>query len=198
MAPELCAAVIRAELGDEPDARLRGVGSRSDRGGVDRAGASRAITHDGRHVAVKVQYPGVDDAIAPISTTGDLLFRAMSLMFPGLDPTPTRRRASCPPGRGARLRPRSGEPTPVRRVLRRSSVHPHPERDRLALDVSACSTTEFAEGARFSEVEQWSQERARPRRRDDLPLRVPQPLPPARVQRRPAPRQLPVPRRRCA
>ena len=38
---------------------------------------------------------------------------------------------------------------------------------------------------------------ARPRRRGAVPLRVPQPLPDAGVQRRPAPRQLPVPRRRA-
>ena len=36
----------------------------------------RARLHDGREVAVKVQYPGVDDAIRADLTTTDLLFRA--------------------------------------------------------------------------------------------------------------------------
>ena len=48
----------------------------------------RARTHDGIDVAVKVQFPGVDEAIRADLTTSDVLFRAISLLFPGLDPAP--------------------------------------------------------------------------------------------------------------
>ena len=57
-------------------------------------------------------------------------------------------------------------------------------------------TSELAVGARFAELAELAAGRARPGRRDDLPVRLPEPVRGARVQRRPASGQLPVPRRR--
>ena len=48
----------------------------------------RAITHDDRAVAVKVQYPGIDEAIRADLANADLLFQGVGMLFPGLDPAP--------------------------------------------------------------------------------------------------------------
>ncbi len=85
MSPQLAAGVVREELGGEPGDVFATWDS------VPIAAASigqvhRAMTHDGRAVAVKVQYPGVDAAIRSDLETTDLLFRAVGMMFPGLDP----------------------------------------------------------------------------------------------------------------
>ncbi len=47
-----------------------------------------AITHDGDPVAVKVQYPKIDEAVRSDLKKADWLFGAMRGMFPGLDPEP--------------------------------------------------------------------------------------------------------------
>ena len=72
MAPELVERVLRDELGGAPGALLRrGTRYRSP---PRRSARCTARTHDGRDVAVKVQYPGVDDAIRADLTTTDVLF----------------------------------------------------------------------------------------------------------------------------
>ena len=47
----------------------------------------RAITRDGREVAVKVQYPGIADAIAADLDNTETLANMLGFIFPGLDPT---------------------------------------------------------------------------------------------------------------
>lgn len=85
MSAELAAGVIRDELGSDPDELF------SEWDSTPIAAASigqvhRAITRDGRAVAVKVQYPGVDAAIAADLDNTDFLFRIIGMAFPGLDP----------------------------------------------------------------------------------------------------------------
>ena len=46
----------------------------------------RAVTHDDRAVAVKIQYPGVDEAIRADLDNVDALFGAAGFVFSGLDP----------------------------------------------------------------------------------------------------------------
>ncbi len=87
MEPVLVAAMIESELGRPPEELF------ADFSPTPIAAASigqvhRAITHDGRAVAVKVQYPGIDDAIRADLDNTALLFRLLGLAFPGLEPGP--------------------------------------------------------------------------------------------------------------
>ena len=74
MAPSAAAAVVRAELGAEPEKVFL------DWQPLPVAAASigqvhRAVTHDGRDVAVKVQYPGVADALETDLDNTEALYR---------------------------------------------------------------------------------------------------------------------------
>jgi predicted unusual protein kinase regulating ubiquinone biosynthesis (AarF/ABC1/UbiB family) len=87
MSGELAAGVIANELGVPPEELF------ADWDPVPIASASigqvhRAFTHDGRAVAVKVQYPGVDQAVASDLDSVGLLFAGMGQLFPGLDHKP--------------------------------------------------------------------------------------------------------------
>jgi predicted unusual protein kinase regulating ubiquinone biosynthesis (AarF/ABC1/UbiB family) len=85
MAPSLAAGVIRAELGAEPEAVFL------EWDEVPVAAASigqvhRAVLRDGRVVAVKVQYPGVDRAIKSDLDNAELLYGMFaSLKLKNLD-----------------------------------------------------------------------------------------------------------------
>ena len=87
MSPALAAEMIRAELGDEPERVF------AEWDPVPIAAASigqvhRAITHDGQAVAVKVQYPGVEEAMGADLDNVGLLFAGMGQIFRGLDHGP--------------------------------------------------------------------------------------------------------------
>ncbi len=84
MAPELAATMIEEELGRPPEQVF------AEWDPVPIASASigqvhRAMTHDGQAVAVKVQYPGVGDAIEADLRTNDALFAGLRVLFPGID-----------------------------------------------------------------------------------------------------------------
>jgi len=84
MTPALAASVVVEELGGPPER----VFARWDP--VPFAAASigqvhRAITHDGRAVAVKVQYPGIARSITSDLRNVSLLRRLVGTAFPGLD-----------------------------------------------------------------------------------------------------------------
>lgn len=85
MAPSLAAQVVRDELGDDPERLFL------DWEPVPVAAASigqvhRAVLRDGRVVAVKVQYPGVDLAISADLDNAELLYGLFSAMaLRGLD-----------------------------------------------------------------------------------------------------------------
>ena len=73
MSPRLAASVVREELGDDPERVFL------EWGELPVAAASigqvhRAVTADGRVVAVKVQYPGVDEAIRGDLDNAELLY----------------------------------------------------------------------------------------------------------------------------
>lgn len=87
MAPELAAGVVAAELGDPPDC----VFARWEPAPLASASIGqvhRAVTLDGRDVAVKVQYPGVREAITADLASAGLVFSGLGMMFPGLEPEP--------------------------------------------------------------------------------------------------------------
>ncbi|HET9727909.1 MAG TPA: AarF/ABC1/UbiB kinase family protein [Acidimicrobiia bacterium] len=156
MAPELCASVVRAELGAEP----RDVFAHWDP--IPLAAASigqvhRATTRGGLAVAVKVQYPGVDEAIRADLVNSDLLFRMLGLIFPGLEPGPL----------VEELRARLTEELDYRIEAANQHLfadwyadHPfiHVPRVVEELSTGRVLTTELATGARFAEVEAWAQE----------------------------------------
>jgi len=84
MTPALAASVIVAELGAPPDQVF------AEWDPLPFAAASigqvhRAITRDGRAVAVKVQYPGIARSITSDLRNVGLLRRIVGAAFPGLD-----------------------------------------------------------------------------------------------------------------
>lgn len=87
MSHDLVVGAVRSELGAAPDE----VFAEFDREPIAAASIGqvhRALTHDGRAVAVKVQYPGVDKAIENDLSNADPLLRIMGRAFPSLDPEP--------------------------------------------------------------------------------------------------------------
>lgn len=156
MAPELAAEVIRAELGADPEELFE------EWDPIPIAAASigqvhRALTRDGRAVAVKVQYPGVDEAIRGDLENAGLIFGAMKAMFPGLDPKPL----------VAELKERIVEELDYRLEADNQRLfgeyyedHPFIHVPAVVDELSTARvlTTELATGARFSEVVEWSQE----------------------------------------
>ena len=80
MAPSLAAAVVEGELGGPPERIFL------DWSDLPVAAASigqvhRAVTHDGRDVAVKVQYPGVHQAIESDLDAAELMYAMFSTML---------------------------------------------------------------------------------------------------------------------
>ena len=156
MSPELAAQTVEDELGAAPDRLF----ARWDP--VPMAAASigqvhKAIAHDGQELAVKVQYPGVDRAIRSDLSNAGFLFGVLGRMFPGIEPGPI--------------------VTEIRaRLLEELDYEVEADNQRLFADyyaghpfisvprvVERYSTarvlaTELAEGARFEEMERWSQQ----------------------------------------
>ena len=156
MSYELVAQVLRDELGDDPEK----VFARFDR--VPIASASigqvhRARTHEGVEVAVKVQYPGVDEAVSADLENSDLLFQMMGMLFPGLDHGPI----------VEELRVRLVEELDYRNEAANQQLfvdefrgHPFIHVPEVLHDLSTrrVLTTEFVEGSRFAEVVDWPDE----------------------------------------
>ena len=117
----------------------------------------RAITRDGRAVAVKVQYPGVDEAIDADLDNLDMLFGGMAVIFNGLDPEPL----------VAELKERLREELDYikeaenqRQFADYYRGHPHVHVPEVIdeLCTARVLTTELAEGVRWAEMVTWSQD----------------------------------------
>ena len=160
----------------------------------------RAVTRDGRVVAVKVQYPGIDAAIRGDLDNAERLYG----LFGGV-PVEEPRRArpwSTSSGRGWPTSSTTASRPPTRhefaRPVRGSPVHPHPRRRARAARRGGCSPASGSTGGRGTQFLAESPTGAERQRagRDDLPLR------PGVIHRHgvfngdPHPGQLPVPRRR--
>ena len=172
---------------------LRRVRARGLRGGVDRPGPPRPL-HDGRAVAVKIQYPGIAEALeADLRNAG----RSCGSARPWR-PGSTRRRSpkSCASGcsrssttstrrRTSALRPR----------LRRPPLHLRARGQHPAL-APAGAGHRAVDGHRLRGGQGATEGGAQPLRRDRLPLLLRLDLPPAALQRRLAPGQLPADGRR--
>jgi predicted unusual protein kinase regulating ubiquinone biosynthesis (AarF/ABC1/UbiB family) len=156
MAPELAAGVIEAELGAAPDV----VFAEWDPQPIASASIGqvhRAITRDGQAVAVKVQYPGVDDAIRADLDNSALLLQIVSMLFPGLEAGPLveELRARLLEELDYRL-----EASNQQRFAELYANHPflHIPAVRTDLSTGRVLTSELVTGARYQDVQQWSQE----------------------------------------
>jgi predicted unusual protein kinase regulating ubiquinone biosynthesis (AarF/ABC1/UbiB family) len=155
MAPELAAGVVERELGMPPDRAFL------EWDPLPIAAASigqvhRALTRDGRAVAVKVQYPGVDEAIRSDLDNAGLVFGAMGLALSGFEPGPL----------VAEIRARVAEELDYAAEARNQQLfadfyrgHPfiHVPDVLAELSTPRVLTTDLAEGARFDEMERWDQ-----------------------------------------
>jgi len=155
MAPELAAGVVQQELGVQPEVAF------AEWDPIPIAAASigqvhRAMTRDGRAVAVKVQYPGVDKAIAADLDNMDLAGVLAPLLFKGLDVAAV----------AAELRTRLNEELDYRLEATRQQRfadwyrgHPYIKVPDVVAGLSArrVLTTDLAEGVRFSQMESWDQ-----------------------------------------
>lgn len=84
MSGDLAASVIEDELGEHPHTLF----AEWDPHPIASASIGqvhRAMTHDGQAIAIKVQYPGVADAIDADLRTNDAVFSGLRMMFPGID-----------------------------------------------------------------------------------------------------------------
>ena len=156
MSGELAAGVIEQELGRPPHELF------AEWDPVPIASASigqvhRAMTHDGRAVAVKVQYPGIDDAIRGDMANAGVLFQMMGMLFPGLEPGPL----------VEELRTRLIEELDYELEARNQRLfsayyagHPFVHVPEVVDELSTARvlTTELAVGARFDELRDWSQD----------------------------------------
>lgn len=87
MAPELATETVEAALG-APVAELFSTWDPIAIAAASIGQVHRAITRDGRAVAVKIQYPGIAEAMAADLEHTDVLFMALKVMFPSLDAAP--------------------------------------------------------------------------------------------------------------
>ncbi len=156
MSAELAAGVIERELGAGPDSLFL------EWDPAPLASASigqvhRAITRDGRAVAVKVQYPGVDQAIAADLDSAGVVFGAMGLAFSGFDPGPL----------VDEIRARVIEELDYANEARNQQLFADFYRDHpfihvpdvvTELSTSRVLTTDLAEGVRFEVMATWSQD----------------------------------------
>ena len=155
MSPELAAGVVQAELGLRPEQAF----ARWDPEPIAAASIGqvhRAITHDGRAVAVKVQYPGIAEAIAADLANVALLRRMLRITAPSQDVEALL----------AELRDRVLEELDYRREAANQMLfaeyydgHPTIIVPKVIgeLSTSRVVTSELAVGARFTELAQWPQ-----------------------------------------
>ncbi len=155
MSSALAAQAIEDELGASPDELFetwdpRPIASASI------GQVHRAMTHDGRAVAVKVQYPGVDRAVSSDLESLGLVFAGMGQLFPGLDHRSlvTELRARLAEELDYRL-----EATNQRLFADHYRGHPFIAVPEVVdeLSTSRVLTTELAEGSTWSEMLTWDQ-----------------------------------------
>lgn len=156
MTPELCAGVIASELGAPPEEVF------AEWDPLPIAAASigqvhRAITHDGRAVAVKVQYPGIAETIAADLGNVTLLRSLLRMAAPSQDVNELI----------DELTARIGEELDYMREADSQRMfaayfdgHPTITVPRIIDELSTARviTSELSTGARYSEMLGWSQE----------------------------------------
>ena len=155
MSAELAAGVVEAELGIPPE-RAFAQWDPEPIAAASIGQVHRAITHDGQAVAVKVQYPGIAEAIAADLDNVALLRRMLRITAPAQDVDALL----------AELRERVLEELDYRREAANQALvasyydgHPTISIPKIigALSTRRMVTSELSVGARFAELAQWSQ-----------------------------------------
>ena len=155
MSPELAAQVIAEELGGPPE-RVFATWDPDPIAAASIGQVHRAITHDGRAVAVKVQYPGIAETIEADLGNVALLRRMLKITAPMQDVDALL----------AELRERVTEELDYRREARNQQMfaryyagHPTIHVPGIVPELSTrrVVTSELADGARFAELAGWSQ-----------------------------------------
>ncbi|HEX9031684.1 MAG TPA: AarF/ABC1/UbiB kinase family protein [Streptosporangiaceae bacterium] len=156
MSAELAAGVVEAELGMPPE-RAFAQWDPEPIAAASIGQVHRAITHDGRAVAVKVQYPGIAEAIAADLDNVALLRRMLRITAPAQDVDALI----------AELRERVLEELDYRREAANQSLiadyydgHPTICVPKIIGELSTrrMVTSDLAVGARFAELADWPQE----------------------------------------
>jgi predicted unusual protein kinase regulating ubiquinone biosynthesis (AarF/ABC1/UbiB family) len=155
MSPELAAQVITEELGQPPD-RAFATWDPEPIAAASIGQVHRAITRDGRAVAVKVQYPGIAETIEADLGNVALLRRMLKITAPMQDVDALL----------AELRERVTEELDYRREARNQQMfaryyagHPTIGVPGIVPELSTrrVVTSELADGARFAELVTWPQ-----------------------------------------
>jgi predicted unusual protein kinase regulating ubiquinone biosynthesis (AarF/ABC1/UbiB family) len=155
MSPELAAQVVTEELGLPPEQAFK-TWDPEPIAAASIGQVHRAITHDGRAVAVKVQYPGIAETIEADLGNVALLRRMLKITAPSQDVD----------GLLAELRERVTEELDYRREARNQQMfarfyegHPTIVVPRIVGELSTrrVVTSELADGARFAELAGWPQ-----------------------------------------
>lgn len=156
MSAELAEAQVEAAFGHPPD-QLFLEWDPQPIAAASIGQVHRAITTEGEAVAVKIQYPGVAEAVAADLGNADWLFGGLASMFPGVEPGPIVEEIK------ARLHEELDyelEASNQRRIGEHFAGHPYIHIpaviDRYCTD--RILTTELATGSRFEEVVGWSPE----------------------------------------
>ncbi len=155
MSPELAAGVITEELGRPPE-EVFATWDPQPIAAASIGQVHRAITRDGRAVAVKVQYPGIAETIEADLGNVALLRRMLKITAPAQDVDALI----------AELRERIAEELDYRREARNQQLfagffdgHPTIHVPRIVPELSTrrVVTSELVDGARFAELASWSQ-----------------------------------------
>ena len=155
MSPGLAAQVVTDELGLPPE-RAFATWDPEPIAAASIGQVHRAITHDGRAVAVKVQYPGIAETIEADLGNVALLRRMLKITAPSQDVDALL----------AELRERVTEELDYRREARNQQMfarfyggHPTIFVPSIVGELSTrrVVTSELAEGARFAELASWPQ-----------------------------------------
>ena len=155
MSPELASSVIVDELGGDPE-RVFAKWDAWPFAAASIGQVHRAITREGRAVAVKVQYPGIARSITSDLRNVALLRRVVSAAFPGMDTHALIEEL------GERLREEvdylleaDNQELFAQYYEGHPVIHvPHVVRE---LSTARVLTTELVSGDRFEEVLQWDQ-----------------------------------------
>jgi predicted unusual protein kinase regulating ubiquinone biosynthesis (AarF/ABC1/UbiB family) len=156
MSAELAAGVVERELGAPPD-EVFAEWDPAPLASASIGQVHRAITRDGRAVAVKVQYPGVDRAISADLDAAGMVFGTMGLALSGFEPGPM----------VDEIRARVVEELDYANEARNQQLFADSYRDHpfihvpdvvTELSTPRVLTTDLAEGVRFDVMATWDQD----------------------------------------